>query len=200
MDPYDFAENGYRCTVTIGRLVPNVSWWFPSCNRCSKSCVPDGSGYRCNGCSTNSFRFKYKISFVALDGTDEAEMVCFGDVARRIIGKPVQQILRTATNANTYPPDVTKMVSLRFTFQVSLTQQSYYRQQKTYQVVSVVTSHGQPNAIPHAPVNEDGAHPSTPESDHSLTAATDDGSELVTPNSVTDGGVPSPVATNRSVS
>ena len=135
--------------------------------------------------------YRYKISFVALDGTDEAEMVCFGDVARRIIG--------TATNANTYPPDVTKMVSLRFTFQVSLIQQSYYRQQKTYQVVSVVTSHvGQPNAIPHAPVNEDGAHPSTPESDHSLTAATDDGSELVTPNSVTDGGVPSPVATNVS--
>jgi replication factor A1 len=125
-------------------------------------------------------------------------MICFGDVARRIIGKPVQQIIRTATNANTYPPDVTKIVSLRFTFQVSLTQQSYYRQQKTYQVVSVVTSHGQPNAIHHAPVNEGVAHPGTPMSDHSLTVTTDDGSELAQPNSVTDGGVPSLVAANVS--
>ncbi|XP_066385069.1 uncharacterized protein [Miscanthus floridulus] len=126
MDPNDFADNGYRCTVTIGRLTPNVSWWFPSC---SKSCVPDGAGYRCNACSNTSFKFKYKISFVALDGTDEAEMICFGDVARRIIGKTVQQLLRTSPHANTYPLDVTKIVSLRFTFAVALTQQSYYWQQ-----------------------------------------------------------------------
>lgn len=47
-------EGGYRWTVTVGRLVPNVSWWFPSCARCSKSCVPDGAGYRCNACSNTS--------------------------------------------------------------------------------------------------------------------------------------------------
>jgi replication factor A1 len=92
MDPYDFAvsasdlclnttlsipelspkaylfvhfvmqEGGYRCTVTIGRLVPNASWWFPSCTRCSKSCVPDGAGYRCNPCSNTSFKFKYALN------------------------------------------------------------------------------------------------------------------------------------------
>lgn len=32
----------------------------------------------------------------------------------------------------------------------------------TFQVVSMVTSHGQQNAIPHAPANEGVAHPSTP--------------------------------------
>ena len=51
-------ENRYRCTVTIGRLVPNTSWLFPSCNKCSKSCVPDGTGYRCIPCSNTSFKFK----------------------------------------------------------------------------------------------------------------------------------------------
>lgn len=139
MDPYDFAENGYHCNVTIGRLLPNATWWFPSCSKCSKSCVPDGAGYRCNACSNTSFKFKYKISFTALDGTDEAEMICFGDVARRVIGKSVQQLLKTARNANTYPQEVARIVSLRFTFAVALTQQSYYKQQKTYQVVSVIT-------------------------------------------------------------
>jgi len=69
---------------------------------------------------------RYKISFVALDGTDEAEMICFGDVARRIIGKPVQQLLRSAAGPNTYPPEVARIVSLRFTFAVALTQQSSY--------------------------------------------------------------------------
>ncbi|XP_066316178.1 uncharacterized protein [Miscanthus floridulus] len=127
MNPYEFSENRYRCTVTIGRLVPNTSWWFPSCNKCSKSYVPDGTGYRCIPCSNTSFKFKYKVCFIALDGTDEAEMVCFGDIARRMIGKPVQQLLRTSTSANAYPPDITKLVSLRFTFVVTMTRQSYYR-------------------------------------------------------------------------
>lgn len=79
---------------------------------------------------------------MALDGTDEAEMICFGDVARRIVGKPVQQVLRTSAGANAYPPDISRIVSLRFTFAVTLTQQSYYRAQKTYNVTSLVTTYG----------------------------------------------------------
>lgn len=75
-------------------------------------------------------------------------MICFGDVARRIIGKPVQQLLRTAGNPNTYPLDITRLVSLRFTFAVTLTQQSFYRPHKTYQVASVVTTYGHHNALP----------------------------------------------------
>jgi len=83
-------------------------------------------------------------------------MICFGDVARRIIGKSVQQLLKTATNSTTYPPEVARIVSLRFTFAVALTQQSYYRHQKTYQVVSVVTAYGrQPVAA--APVESQNA-------------------------------------------
>ncbi|CAD6259972.1 unnamed protein product [Miscanthus lutarioriparius] len=148
MNPYEFSQNRYRCTVTIGRLVPNTSWWFPSCNKCNKSCVPDGTGYRCIPCSNTSFKFKYKVCFIALDGTDEAKMVCFGDIARRMIGKPVQQLLRTSTSANAYPPDITKLVSLRFTFVVTMTRQSYYRAQKTYNVASLVTAHGHPVAVP----------------------------------------------------
>ncbi|XP_066351389.1 uncharacterized protein [Miscanthus floridulus] len=116
MDPYDFSDDGFRCTVAVGRLVPNASWWFASCTRCSKSCGADGGGYRCNSCSSMSFRFKYKLCFVAMDGTDEAEMICFGDVARHIVGKPVQQVLRMATPANQLPADIAKIVSRRFTF------------------------------------------------------------------------------------
>jgi hypothetical protein len=49
------------------------------------------------------------------------------------------------------------MVSLRFTFAVCFTQQSYYRQQKTYQVVSVATLHVNQPAAPVAIEGPEGA-------------------------------------------
>lgn len=64
---------------------------------------------------------RYKLCFMALDGMDKAEMICFSDVARCIIINSVQQVLRTSTSANTYLADIARMVSLRFTFVVTLT-------------------------------------------------------------------------------
>ncbi|XP_062196404.1 uncharacterized protein LOC133899434 [Phragmites australis] len=58
MDPYDFPDGGCRCTVTITRVLLTTPWWFPSCNRCSRSCTPDGDGYKCNTCSCTGYRFK----------------------------------------------------------------------------------------------------------------------------------------------
>lgn len=132
---------------------------------------------------------RYKISFVAIDGTDEAEMVCFGGIARRMVGKPVQQVLRTAGQGGAYPPDITKIVAQRFTFALCLTQQSYYRQQKTYQVVSVITSHGQ-QAVP-PPVIEDGSGKDN--SDVQPPAATSqDGTEHVLLLTAADDGLSTP--------
>lgn len=85
-------------------------------------------------------------------------MICFGDVARQIIGKPVQQLLRTVTTGGPLPVDIAKIISRRFTFAVTLTQQSYYRQDRTYQVTSVVTAHGQHEPAP--PVAQHGPPPS----------------------------------------
>ncbi|XP_062190822.1 uncharacterized protein LOC133894069 isoform X3 [Phragmites australis] len=106
MDPYDFPDGGCQCTITITRLVLTTPWWFPSCNRCSRACILDGDGYRCNTCSCTGYRFKYKLCFIGNDGTAEAEMIAFGEVGRRIVGKPVQQVLRTSRSANDTPPDV----------------------------------------------------------------------------------------------
>lgn len=75
-------------------------------------------------------------------------MICFGDAARQILGKPVQQMLRAVTAASPLPADIAKIVSRRFTFAITLTQQSYYRENRTYQIISVVTSHGQHQAPP----------------------------------------------------
>ncbi|XP_062227408.1 replication factor A protein 1-like [Phragmites australis] len=48
----------------------------------------------------------YRLCFIANDGTAEAEMIAFGEVGRRIVGKPVQQLLRTARFASDTPPDI----------------------------------------------------------------------------------------------
>ncbi|KAJ1259649.1 hypothetical protein BS78_10G172100 [Paspalum vaginatum] len=85
MDPYTIGDTVYRTTIVIDRLVPGDRWWFASCAKCNKSCVVEGSGYKCR---------LYKLSFVATDGTTEAKMIAFADVAARIIGKPVQTLMR----------------------------------------------------------------------------------------------------------
>lgn len=54
-------------------------------------------------------------------------------------------------------PEIAKMGSLRFTFAVCFTQQSYYRQQKTYQAVSVATLHVNQPAAPVAIEGPEGA-------------------------------------------
>jgi len=53
---------------------------------------------------------------------------------------------------------VARVVSLRFTFAVALTQQSYYRHQKTYQVVSVVTAYGHQPAAATPVKNQNAEH------------------------------------------
>ncbi|XP_062208523.1 uncharacterized protein LOC133910017 [Phragmites australis] len=154
MDPYDFPEGGCRCTITITRLILTTPWWFPSCNRCNRACTPSGDGYKCNTCSCTGYRFKYKLSFIANDGTAEAEMIAFGEVARRIVGKPVQQVLRSARFANDTPPDIAAIVSLKFAFAVALTEQSYYNPKRTYQITSIVASYGRQHTVPHIKLNQ----------------------------------------------
>ncbi|KAJ1289374.1 hypothetical protein BS78_02G159100 [Paspalum vaginatum] len=95
----------------------------------------------------HSFQVQVKLCFIATDGTAEAQMICFGDAGRRVVGKPVQQILRTRAS-DELPPDITGVVSLKFTFDIALTLQSYYRSDKQYQVNSVVTAHGRQCTVP----------------------------------------------------
>jgi hypothetical protein len=78
-------------------------------------------------------------------------MICFGEIARQIVGKPVQQVLKSARAFGDIPPDIAAIVSMRFTFSVVLTQQSFYKQDKTYQITSIIASHGRQRALPHVP-------------------------------------------------
>ncbi|KAL6622879.1 hypothetical protein ACP70R_032758 [Stipagrostis hirtigluma subsp. patula] len=61
ISPYDFPPEGFICTVTISRVNEDQGWWFPSCNQCSRTSYPDGSGYSCSACDCKTVKYKYKI-------------------------------------------------------------------------------------------------------------------------------------------
>ncbi|RLM80321.1 hypothetical protein C2845_PM12G19160 [Panicum miliaceum] len=170
MDPYDFPQTSCRCTVTIVRLIPNVVWWFPSCNMCSKACAPEGYGYRCRKCNYKNYKYKLKLPFIGSDGTAESEMICFGDVASKIVGKSAEYVMNSCRRRETIPPNIAVIISLRFTFGITMTNESYHTEAKTYLITSVITSHGRQRRIPRLPTNtanlpgtsRDKTPPSTP--------------------------------------
>lgn len=70
-----------------------------------------------------------------------------------VVGRPVQQALRTTKASDEVPLDIAAIVSMKFTLGIVLTQQSYYRSEKRYQVASVVIAHGRQRALPVASGN-----------------------------------------------
>ncbi|KAG2651375.1 replication protein A 70 kDa DNA-binding subunit B-like isoform X1 [Panicum virgatum] len=149
IDPYEFPEKGCMCTVTITRLIDASTWWFPSCNFCNKSCKQEGCDFICYECgTTNKFSYKYKLNFITSDGTEEAEMICFGEIGRRIVGKPVETVMRTPKGNDLLPLDVAGIVSSKFTFTVLMTEKSYRVPKKSYRITSIVTAYGKQKITP----------------------------------------------------
>ncbi|CAN6208301.1 unnamed protein product [Urochloa humidicola] len=171
IDPYEFPRGGCRCTVTIARLVPDVSWWFPSCVRCGKTCTPDPNGYICYPCNNNTYRHKYKLVFVASDGTAEAEMICFGQIAQRIVGKPVEHVMRTVRRDEKFPPDIAGIVSQKYTFIVTVANQSFYTRDRSFMVNSIAASYGRQRAIPQAAAGSSNRRLSSPRNPAASTSA-----------------------------
>ncbi|XP_008679653.2 uncharacterized protein [Zea mays] len=120
MDLDMFPPQGFKCTATISRLIQDSKWWFPSCTKCKKSSPQTSTGYRCTSCGCTDVKFSYKLSFVATDGTCEAEFFCFDTIAKRIVGKPCDTLITTPIASQGFPPDLAAIVSLKFTFVVTL--------------------------------------------------------------------------------
>ncbi|CAN6240492.1 unnamed protein product [Urochloa humidicola] len=146
--PFDFPPNGYQCTVTITRLIPSTFWWYPACKICHTSMSADGSGYKCRKCNYTGYSYRLKIPFVASDGTAEAEMICFGNTASRIVGKSCDYVMRLAGRGQNVPSPIEAIVSEKFTFAIKLTDDSYDSEKRSFIVNSVITSHGKQSANP----------------------------------------------------
>jgi hypothetical protein len=85
---------------------------------------------------------RYKLTFYATDGTAKAEMFCFDTIAKQIVGKPCQVLLRTLDASQSTPADLRAVVGHKFTFAVNININSYYLKQRILNVNSVIQAYG----------------------------------------------------------
>jgi hypothetical protein len=93
------------------------------------------------------------LTFYATDGTTEAQMFCFDGVARQIIEKPRELLIRSMnTSANT-PLDLHRIIGLRFTFVVNININSSYSKEIIFNVSSIIEAHSRQQTISHTQTN-----------------------------------------------
>uniref|UniRef100_A0A0A9HKU3 Uncharacterized protein n=1 Tax=Arundo donax TaxID=35708 RepID=A0A0A9HKU3_ARUDO len=78
-------------------------------------------------------------------------MICFDMIAQRIIGKNVEALMRSVRRTEGTPPDLAAIICLKFGFNITITEQSFYKADKTYQINSITATFGRENAIPRLP-------------------------------------------------
>ncbi|NP_001142593.2 uncharacterized protein LOC100274860 [Zea mays] len=165
INPYDFPEIGYECTVTITEIPVENKWWYPACTKCFKASTPQNTVYHCNDCNWDKYTFRYKLKFLASDGTETAQMFCFNNIARQIVGKSCEIVLRGVSEHSSIPPDLAQIISLKFTFRVTVDDQSFFQENNHPNVLrinSIVTAHGRQQSLPMQAHNLEQQGPSTP--------------------------------------
>jgi hypothetical protein len=75
---------------------------------------------------------RYKLIFFATDGTTEAKMFCFDIMAKRIVGKPCEVVLR-----NTHP-DLAAIVGLKITLAIAININLYYSAERIFNINSIL--------------------------------------------------------------
>jgi hypothetical protein len=85
---------------------------------------------------------RYKLTFYATDGTTDAEMFCFDSIAKQIVGKPCEFLVKTMDVSGNTPSDLSAIVGLKFTFVVTININSCYAKQRIFNVGSVLQTYG----------------------------------------------------------
>jgi len=81
-------------------------------------------------------------------------MICFGEVGRRIVGKPVEAVIRSHRSTSSLPNDIMQITFSKFTFTVTITDTSFRNEKKSYQVKSVITAYGKQHPISNHPLDQ----------------------------------------------
>jgi hypothetical protein len=69
-------------------------------------------------------------------------MFCFDNIVKYIVGKPCSYLLGSAPNTIVIPPEIVSIISLKFTFAVGYTQESYWGREKVFLIKSIVAAYG----------------------------------------------------------
>uniref|UniRef100_A0A0A9CME8 Replication factor A C-terminal domain-containing protein n=1 Tax=Arundo donax TaxID=35708 RepID=A0A0A9CME8_ARUDO len=148
ISPFDFPPQGFRCTVTISRIDPSISWCYPACNRCSKTVHPHGTGYKCSHCNCTGYKFKYKICAMATDGSDEAEFIFFGEMGQRLVRAEVMTLMRSCRTSGDIPRQIASLVSQKYMLTINVTSKCLSKRFRSYQVNNINLAYGRQASIP----------------------------------------------------
>ncbi|KAG0526658.1 hypothetical protein BDA96_06G164600 [Sorghum bicolor] len=139
LNPYDFPEEGCKCTTTVTQIPENQEWWYMGCVECKKRVRNEDGKYYCKSCRCSSAIPMYKLSLIAADGTAEAKFFCHDVVARQIIRRNCDSLIKTIGNTPGLPPQMLATIGKTYTFAVGLTDESYRSMQsRTYLIDSVI--------------------------------------------------------------
>jgi hypothetical protein len=92
--------------------------------------------------TNNTCLIRYKLPFYATDGTTEAEMFCFDSIAKQIVGKPCEFLVKTMDVFGNIPSALSAIVGLKFMFVVTISINSCYAKQRIFNVSSVLQTYG----------------------------------------------------------
>ncbi|XP_066389959.1 uncharacterized protein [Miscanthus floridulus] len=106
MDPFDFQEEGCKCTVTITHIPQDNNWWYIGCEKCKKKTTDDSTPFICSKCGWKRLRTRYKLSFAAADDTAKANFFCNDEMARMIVRRNCQTLLNSLRKNTDFPPEL----------------------------------------------------------------------------------------------
>ncbi|XP_002437143.2 replication protein A 70 kDa DNA-binding subunit isoform X3 [Sorghum bicolor] len=138
IDPYEFPDEGYKCTVTVTHIPDNISWWYMSCKPCKKKMDPQAAGgYRCPKCYGTNALPRYLLNFFAEDETAEASFFAYDDVAKLMVLKDCDLILNPLKVASGLSLPLQSIISKKFTFSINLTEDSFSTRSKRQYLTSI---------------------------------------------------------------
>jgi hypothetical protein len=92
--------------------------------------------------TNNTCLMRYKLTFYATDETTEAKMFCFDSIAKQIVGKPCDFLVKTMDVSGNIPSALSAIIGLMFTFVVTININSCYAKQRIFNVSSVLQTYG----------------------------------------------------------
>jgi hypothetical protein len=89
-----------------------------------------------------TYLIRYKLTFYAADGTAEVQMFCFDTIAKQIISKPCEFLVKNKNVSGGTPSELAAIIGLKFTFAVNININSYYAKERIFNVNSMIQAHG----------------------------------------------------------
>ncbi|KAL5651357.1 hypothetical protein ACJX0J_036815, partial [Zea mays] len=114
LNPDDVSDQGYECTVTITCILEGKTWYYIACNTFPKKPSIDPIIRQCSTRGSTDYFFRYKLTFKASDGTEEAEINVCETISNSCFSFLVHQLS---------PPEIAAIVSQKYTLIVEFNSQ-----------------------------------------------------------------------------